>query len=134
MKLLAPFALAALLAAPATAAPQRNWNRGTPITITVNNDRFIPDRITLRRGQPYVLTIRNASNRKHNFAARQFFGFARVAPRDSGWVTDNKVDLAPGQRATLRIVAPDTPNAVYDFRSTNLLDAAEKLKGTIYVR
>lgn len=127
-------ALAALAAAPAIAQPAPNWNRGTPVAITVDNDRFTPSRITLRAGRPYTLTIRNRSDRKHNFAAKTFFGLARVAPQDSGWVTDNKVDLAPGQTARLRIIAPDTPNAVYDYRSTNLLDAAEKLKGKIYVR
>jgi hypothetical protein len=31
-------------------------------------------------------------------------------------------------------VAPDTPRAVYRFRSTNLLDATEKLRGEILVR
>ncbi|SFS00570.1 cupredoxin domain-containing protein [Sphingomonas jatrophae] len=131
----AAFALLALAAAtPTLAAPSPNFNRGTPIAVTVTNDRFIPDRINLRRGRAYAITIRNASDRRHNFSAPDFFGLARVAPRDGRLVSDNKVDLRPGQRATIRIIAPDTPNAVYRFRSTNLLDAAEKLKGNIYVR
>lgn len=130
------FALATLLAAASAQAapPLPNWNKGTPIDITVTNDRFTPDRITLKRGAPYVLRIHNRSDRKHNFSAPKFFTMSRVSPRDSGWVTDDKVDLAPRQSATLHIVAPDTPNALYTFRSTNLLDAAENLKGEIRVR
>jgi FtsP/CotA-like multicopper oxidase with cupredoxin domain len=125
---------AALIAAPAVAAPAVNWSKGAPVAITVTNDRFIPDRVTLRQGRQYVLTIHNRSNRKHNFAAGSFFKYARVAPRDSGWVTHDEVRLAPGQRATLHIFAPDTPNASYKFRSTRIEDAAEKMKGTIYVQ
>lgn len=128
---LIPLAIAA--ASPALAQGRTNWNRGTPITVRVDNDRFSPAQIRMRAGRPYILTIRNVSDRKHNFSAKTFFGIARVAPQDSGWVTDNKVDLAPGQTARLRIIAPATPNAVYEFRSTNLLDATSNLKGEILV-
>ncbi|HEX8446753.1 MAG TPA: cupredoxin domain-containing protein [Sphingomonas sp.] len=99
MRYWGPMALAAVTVTAVTggaaAAPRApNWNRGTPITITVTNDRFTPSTVTLRRGQHYILRIRNLSNRKHNFSSPDFFALARVAPRDSGWVTDNKVDLA----------------------------------------
>lgn len=128
-------ALAVVVASPAGAAPRRtNWSAGAPVNITVNNDRFIPDRLTLARGRQYVLRIRNVSNRKHNFAAKTFFKYARVAPRDAAWVADNAVSLAPGQSATLHIFAPTTPNAVYEFRSTLLGDSVENMKGKIYVR
>lgn len=128
-------ALTALAATAATAAPAvPNWTKGTPIDVTVTNDRFTPSTITLKRGAQYILRVHNRSDRKHNFSAPQFFTAARVSPRDSGWVTDDKVDLAPRQSATLHIVAPDTPNARYSFRSTNLLDATETLKGDILVR
>ena len=126
--------LSAIAALPADAAPKgRNWNAGTPIDITVTNDRFIPDRVTLRQGRQYVLRLHNRSDRSHNFASNRFFKYARVAPKDSGWVVHNEVKLAPGQRASLHIVAPSTPNAVYEFRSTRIADAAEKMKGRIFV-
>lgn len=132
-RILLALALALAIAAPAAAVAQ-DWNKGTPIGVTMTNDRFSPARLTLTHGRAYILRIRNTSDRKHNFSAPQFFKFARVAPRDSGWITDNKVDLAPGESATLHLIAPSTPNARYQFRSTNLLDATEKLKGAIYVR
>ena len=123
------------LTTPALAAPRvPNWSKGTPVTISVNNDRFVPARLTLRRGQQYVLRLRNTSDRSHNFSAPTFFKLARVSPRDSGWVVHNEVKLAPVQSATLHIVAPTTPNAVYEFRSTRIADAAEKMSGKIYVR
>ena len=124
----------AALTLPLSAAPAQNWNKGTPVNITVTNDRFIPARVNLRQGRTYVLRIHNNSNRPHNFSSNRFFKYARVNPADSGWVVHNEVKLAPGQTARLRIVAPTTPNAAYEFRSTRIADAAENMKGTIYVR
>jgi hypothetical protein len=123
----------AALALP-TAAPAQNWNKGAPLNVTVTNDRFIPNRITMKRGRTYVLRLHNRSDRSHNFSSNRFFKYARVKPADSGWVVHNEVRLKPGQRATLHIVAPDTPNAAYEFRSTRVADAAENMKGTIYVQ
>ena len=129
------FIIATLVLATLPAAAQaQNWNKGAPIAITVTNDRFVPARLTLRRGATYVLRFHNASDRKHDFSAGTFFKYARVRQSDAGWVTHNAVELAPGQRATLHIVAPTTPNAVYDFRSNRIADAAEKMKGKIYVQ
>ena len=134
MKPLVLTTLTLAFAAPDAARAAADWNRGTLIAITVTNDRFIPDRVQLRRGGQYVLRFRNASNRKHNFSAPTFFKYARVAPRDAGWITDNALTLAPGQGATLHIFAPTTPNASYEFRSTRIEDAAEKMKGRILVQ
>lgn len=127
------FLVTAITLALPTAAPAQNWRKATPVTITVTNDRFIPDRVTLKRGRPYVLRIRNRGSRAHNFASNRFFKYARVRQSDSGWVTHNEVRLAPGQSAMLHIVAPTTPNAAYEFRSTRVSDAAENMKGTIFV-
>lgn len=118
----------------AAAAPAQNWAKGTPLSVTVTNDRFAPAQLTMKSGGQYILRLRNASDRKHNFSAPAFFKYARVSPADGRLISDNKVDLEPGQSATLHLVAPDTPNSHYEFRSTNLADAAEKLKGDILVR
>ncbi|WP_076068912.1 cupredoxin domain-containing protein [Sphingomonas montana] len=113
------------------AAPVR---RAVPITVGVNNERFTPARIMLRRGVSYVLTIRNRSDRRHNFSAPEFFRLARVAPRDAVLVRNDRVDVKAGRSATVHFRAPDTPNAVYRFRSTNLRDAATNMRGEILVR
>ncbi len=125
--------LAGLAAIPAVAqAPA--FPKGAPIAITVSNDRFTPQRIVLRSGRPYTLNFRNVSDRAHSFSARTFFKIARVNPADQNAVAENKVELKPGQSARVRIVAPSTPNAVYDFRSLQIADAGENMKGTILVR
>jgi len=121
----------ALLAAPAAA---QDWTKGAPVRITAGAAGFAPATLALRSGRQYVLTLRNASRDRVNFSAPSFFKYARVAPRDAGWVVQNRVELAPGQTARLHIVAPDTPNARYDFRSTRLSDAGQNMKGEILVR
>lgn len=126
------FATLAALTLPAAASAQ-NWRKATPINVTVTDDRFIPARVTLRQGRAYVLRLHNSGSRKHNFSSNRFFKYARVRQSDSGWVVHNEVSLAPGQTARLHIVAPSTPNAAYEFRSTRIADAAEKMKGTIFV-
>lgn len=130
---LAMIATAALLATP-LAAQTPNWSRGAPVTITVTNDRFMPDRLTLRSGRSYILRLRNTSTRTHNFSAPTLFKYARVSPADRRWIVNDAISLAPGARATVHLIAPDTPNARYDFRSTRLGDAAEKMKGAILIR
>ena len=122
---------ALLLASPAMA---QDWSKGTPVTITMTNQGFVPQRIVLRQGRQYVITFRNRSDRGHNFTARSFFDHARVSPRDQAWVREDAVKLDARQSATVHIVAPTTPNARYDFRSTRIEDAGEKMKGYILVR
>jgi FtsP/CotA-like multicopper oxidase with cupredoxin domain len=134
MTLFRALPLACLIAAAPATAQTIDWNKGRSIAVTVNNDRFIPARIVLRSGQHYILRFRNASGRKHNFSAQKFFDVARVAPADARLVSNDDVNLDPGARATVRIVAPDTPGALYEFRSTVLGDAAEKMKGEIVVQ
>jgi hypothetical protein len=131
---LALVATFAALAAPAAAQAPINWSRGTPVTVTMTNRGFVPERLQMRAGRQYILTIRNPSSRGHTFASKEFFGLARVAPRDGRWLPRNEVELKPGQRATLHLVAPTTPGAQYEFRSTRVADAGTKYKGAIYVR
>jgi hypothetical protein len=126
--------LVALVSLAAPAVQAEDWNRGAAISITMTNHGFVPHRIVLRRGTPYVLRFRNVSDRAHNFAARTFFDYARVSPRDQNWVRHDEVVLKAGERAAVHIVAPTTPGARYDFRSTRIEDAGADMKGTIYVR
>jgi plastocyanin len=126
-------ALALTLGAPAMAAKAPAWGSGKAVNITVTNDRFAPSRITLKSGRHYTLRFHNASDRGHNFSAKKFFDLARVAPADARKVRHDDVNLDAGQWTTVRIVAPTTPGAAFDFRSTVLRDAGEKMKGKIYV-
>jgi uncharacterized cupredoxin-like copper-binding protein len=131
---LALAAAAAALAAPAAAQAPINWSRGTPVTVTMTNRGFVPERLQMRAGRQYILTIRNPSSRGHTFQAKQFFAQARVAPRDGRWIPRNEVELKPGQRATLHLVAPTTPGSQYEYKSSRVADAGTKYKGDIFVR
>ena len=131
MKMLILTALA--ITAPA-AAQKPNWTKGAAITITMTNHGFLPERIVMKQKATYILHFRNQSDRTHNFSAPTFFKIARVSPADQAWVTKNEVELRPGQAATVHIIAPDTPSARYEYRSTRIEDAASKMKGAIYVR
>lgn len=132
--LLAALALAAPAVAQTRAGAVPDWTKGAPIAITMTGHGFVPARIVLTHGKPYVLRFRNTSSHAHNFSAKSFFDQALVSPRDQAWVAHDTVTLAAGQSATIHIVAPTTPGARYDFRSTRVADADNKMKGAIYVR
>lgn len=132
MKIIA-LALALGAALPAHAA-LADWHKARTIGITMTNHGFVPDRIVLKSGAPYVLRFTNSSDRGHDFAAKSFFRLARVEPADGDLVRNDKIDLDPGRSATVRLIAPNTRGARYDFKSAHLTDAASKLKGAILVR
>lgn len=123
----------ALLAVPASAQTP-DWNKGAPLTLTMTNKGFVPARIVMRSGRAYTLRIRNPSTRAHTFSAKAFFAQAGVSPRDQSLVARNEVELKPGASATLHLVAPTTPGALYAYKSTRVADAAMKYKGDIIVR
>ena len=124
----------ALAALPAATQAPVNWAKGTPLTVTMTNRGFSPARIVMRQGRQYVLRVRNPSDRTHTFSAKQFFAKARVSPRDQGLVPRDEVELKPGRSATLHLVAPTTPSALYTFKSTRVADAATDFKGEIVIR
>lgn len=126
--------LAALAIAAPAAAQKPNWTKGTAVSVTMTNHGFQPERIVMKQSATYILHFRNRSDRTHNFSAPTFFKIARVSPADQAWVSKNQVELRPGQAAIVHIIAPDTPSARYEFRSTRIEDAASKMKGAIYVR
>lgn len=131
MRSLFPLLLASL-AAPVAAQPA--FPKGPTIQIAMTDHGYVPSMVSLRAGRPYTLRFVNRSGRGHDFTSNAFLGQARVSPRDQYVLRDNKVDLDPGQSATLRIVAPDVHGARFEFHSQHLTDAASGLKGNIYVR
>jgi uncharacterized cupredoxin-like copper-binding protein len=126
---------AALLATAAPAAPAKpNWTRGTPLSVTMTNKGYSPRRIVMRAGGQYVLHFHNPSDRTHDFTAPDFFGQARVSPRDQGIIPRNRVELKPGTSTSLHLIAPTTRRSVYAFKSERIADAASNFKGEIVVQ
>lgn len=131
MKLLAATLLLAATPSITQAAP---FQGGRLITVRMTDHGFVPSTVVLRAGQSYRLRFINTSGRGHDFTSNAFLGAARVAPRDGYLLRHNKLDLDPGQSATLHIVAPRVHGARFEFHSQHLTDAASGLKGNIYVQ
>lgn len=131
MKLFPAACLALSLVAPVAAAPFRG---GRTVQIVMTDHGFRPSTVVLNAGQSYTLRFINSSGRGHDFTSNAFLGAARVSPRDQYVLRHNKVDLDPGQSATLHIVAPRVHGARFEFHSQHLTDAASDMKGNIYVR
>jgi hypothetical protein len=126
-----PIATALLLAG----APASGWTTAQPITITMTDHGFVPRRIILRRGAPYVLRVVNRSGKGHNLTQSAFFESARVAPADRPLAGDGKIVVPAGGRASVRLLAPMTrPGGTYQFSSTVLADADDDYTGVFAIR
>ena len=124
----------AVLAAPA-AAQAPNWAKAQPIAITMTDHGFVPRRIALRQGAPYVLRVTNRSDKGHNLTQKAFFAAARLRPEDRGETRDGQIVLRAGERATVRFLAPTTRRGgTYQFSSTTLADASDDYKGVFVIR
>jgi plastocyanin len=69
---------ALLLAMSARAQPAVDWSAAEPVTVVMVDDRFVPDRLTLKHGVPYQLQLENHDKDLHEFTAPEFFAAAIV--------------------------------------------------------
>jgi plastocyanin len=103
------------------------------IEVGLSNFAFTPATLTLDRGKPYVLVLRNDAGGGHNFEAAKFFAAAVIDPADRAAIRDGKVDLKGGATAVIHLTAPATPGS-YPLRCTHFLHATMGMTGTIVVR
>lgn len=87
---------ALLLAATARAQPGVDWSTAEPVSVVMVDDKFVPDRLTLRHGVPYALHLENHGTHLHEFTAPEFFANAIV--RDPGVLANGgkEVVVQPG--------------------------------------
>lgn len=97
MQLLRFLVLAALAAPTASAAIAEP----PTITVTMQSRFYAPDPIRLAAGQPVTLKLVNRDGSSHSFGARRFFRTARIL---SGDAPSGKLEVAPGQTATVTLV------------------------------
>jgi uncharacterized cupredoxin-like copper-binding protein len=71
-----------------------DWSHAQPISVLMVDDRFVPDRLSLRHGEPYRLHLENHGKDLHEFTAPAFFAHAIV--RDPGALANG------GQEVVLR--------------------------------
>jgi uncharacterized cupredoxin-like copper-binding protein len=69
-------AAALLLAVAAQAQQGVDWSKAETITLMLVDDHFVPQRLTLRHGVPYLIHMENHGRNLHEFTAPAFFADA----------------------------------------------------------
>ncbi|HEV2569408.1 MAG TPA: cupredoxin domain-containing protein [Sphingomonas sp.] len=121
----------ALIAAAAAAPP--DWGTAREVEVRLSSFAFTPPRIELNRGEAVRLELVNDLHATRSFHAPRFFAVADMPSADRSKVRDGSVRLRPGQRTTVRLVAPPSPGT-YRLRSGRILQAALGMTGAIVVR
>lgn len=132
--LAAPFAalLAATVAVPAAAQPPVDWSRAVPVRIDLVDNKFIPDRIQLRRNRPYRFVVHNGGGKTHDLTAPGFWTDATIPPGDDAKLAGTRLKLGAGETQTVRLVPHRS--AIYKFHSSTFGDDVLGFKGIIDVR
>lgn len=124
--------LLALALGTAAADAPPDWGTARDVEVRLSGFAFTPPSIELRAGEPVRLELVNDLLASRSFHAPGFFSAAQVLPADRPRLTSGAVRLKPGERRTIRLVAP-VPGT-YRLRSGRLLQAALGMTGTIVVR
>lgn len=126
---LAHLAALPILATAASTAPAQ-----APATIEVHlsSFKFAPSTIVLRQGQPTLLRLVNDSGGGHDFAAREFFASAAIAPGDRARVHDGGIEVPGGEVREIRLTA-SRPGS-YKLKCTHTLHKTFGMSGRIVVR
>lgn len=119
------------LGAAAMAAPP-DWGFAREVEVRLSGFAFTPPSIELRAGEAVRLELVNDLLASRSFHAAGFFSAAQVLPADQPRLSRGAVRLRPGERRTIRLVAPAP--GTYPLRSGRLLQAALGMRGRIVVR
>jgi FtsP/CotA-like multicopper oxidase with cupredoxin domain len=122
----------ALALATSAAPPPPDWGTAREVEVRLSSFAFTPPRIQLRAGEPVRLELVNDLLASRSFHAPGFFSAAQVLPADRPRLSGGTVRLKPGERRTIRLVAP--ARGRYSLRSGRLLQAALGMRGLIVVR
>jgi len=93
------------IAASAMADPPRDaWSDARRVDVIMVDNRFEPNRLTLRHGVAYVLHLENRGTDLHEFTAPAFFAAARL--RDPARLANGGQDVVvqPGASADITLV------------------------------
>ena len=129
---LRPAVIALTLAAAFAAAPTHSAAPAEQrVSVTMSTFRFKPDELKLVHGQPYALEVVNSSDQSHDFVATGFFAAARMAPTERSRLAGDRIELKPGERVTLHLIAP--PKGRYSFRCSHRIHTPMGMSGMIRV-
>ncbi len=116
----------------ALALPPAAAQAPATVEVRLSNFNFTPETIILDHGRPYTLRLVNIADGGHDFSAPVFFAAASVAPDDRRWVTEGKVEVAPGQVREIHLTAPAAGS--YKLKCTHTFHKMMGMSGTIVVR
>ena len=84
-----------------------DWSKAELITVRMEEYRFVPDHLTLRRGTPYRLRFVNAGKEIHEFTAPDFFKAAVLRNPDVLAPYGNEVLVQPGEEKDAFLLVED---------------------------
>ncbi len=119
----APLAVLALALTAAAPAPEQR------IAVALSSFKFTPSTIALVHGQAYVLHLTSSGG--HNFAAKDFFAAATIAPADRAKIKDGKIELDSEDAVDVHFTAPRA--GTYPIKCTHLLHASFGMTGKFVV-
>ncbi len=82
---------ALLLGTAAHAEDAVDWSKAETISLLLVDDRFVPDRLTLRHGVPYLIHMENHGQNLHEFTAADFLSSAIL--RDQGLLVNGGKEI-----------------------------------------
>ena len=129
---LRPAVIALTLAAAFVAAPTHSAAPPEQrVSVSMSTFRFKPDEIKLVHGQPYALELVNSSDESHNFVATGFFAAAHMAMAERARLAGDRIELKPGERVTLHLIAP--AKGRYSYRCSHRIHMPMGMSGLIKV-
>ena len=121
---------------PAVAAA--DWTAALEVVVELEDDTYSPSEIRLRRGQPYVMRLKNIGGSSHDMAGGTFFGKDVIALRavasKIGRITADDVSsiyIRPKQETELWIVPIKT--GTYSFICSVPGHLENGMEGTITI-
>jgi hypothetical protein len=97
-----------------------DWSKAEQVNLVMVDDQYVPDRLTLRQGQPYLLALQNQGDNPHEIRAPEFFAASLL--RDYDLLQDDAVGVRAGWGVDLYVV----PSSAGTFPFS---DAAHQLEG-----
>lgn len=120
------------LLAPASGEAQTaDWGQARSLTIQLSNFKFDPSTVTLEHGTPYKLHFVNNAGGGHNFAAKEFFSDAEIAPDDAAKVSGGSIKLDGHESVDVKLVPVRA--GTFKVRCTHFMHSAFGMTGTVIV-
>jgi len=99
-------ALLAFILGNALAADAVDWSKAVAVTVSLVDERFVPDKLVFKHGVPYRLRLENTGHHMHEFTAPEFLKAVTVRNPEVLVEAKNEVLLQPGEHKELYFVAP----------------------------